>query len=238
MRVEKVPSGCSLLAVALVGGVAASAIASYGIGHVSVTFDDPDRVDRPVPAEIFYPADEPGEGVPVAPAPAGGFPAVVIGHAFGGGATILAAHAESTIRAIVNLAAQNGPRPSPANLADEVTVPALVFAASHDCVTPPASHQLPIYENLGSSWKTYVCLTGGSHCKFSGPDPDCHAAESGRRTPTVSAAQQQAAVLDLLLPWLAAVLKDDQAAGEEIQRRLEATSDISFLQAGALPVRR
>ncbi len=312
MRIEKILLGCVLIAVALVWGAAGSAGDSYELGHVSVTVYDPDRDDRPIPTEIFYPAEEAGEGVPLVPAPSGGFPVVVVGHAFltgwnayaylwtalvaegfmvavlcteatwfadpvafgadlacvcrllpeasadpaspffdglsaktavlghsfGGGATILAAREGPAIRAVVNLAAQNGLRSSPANLADEVTAPALVFAASHDCVTPPASHQLPIYENLASSWKTYVCLEGGSHCQFSGSDSDCHSAESGCPAPTLAAAQQQAIVLDLLLPWLAAVLKDDQAAGDEFQRRLEAASDISFLQAGALPVHR
>jgi pimeloyl-ACP methyl ester carboxylesterase len=66
-----------LLTCAVAGGASA-----YEIGHASAPFTDPDRGNRSVPTEIFYPAEVAGENVPVAPAPPGGFPVVSFGHGF------------------------------------------------------------------------------------------------------------------------------------------------------------
>jgi hypothetical protein len=63
--------------------VAASAPApAYEIGHISAPFTDPDRGNRSVPTEIFYPAEAGGENAPIAPPPQGGFPVVSFGHGF------------------------------------------------------------------------------------------------------------------------------------------------------------
>jgi dienelactone hydrolase len=53
--------------------------AQYTIGHLSTTFTDPDRNNRPIPVEIYYPADAAGEAVPVAD---GVFPVIQFGHGF------------------------------------------------------------------------------------------------------------------------------------------------------------
>ncbi len=52
---------------------------TYAIGHRSMTWVDPSRDDRSVPAEVYYPASAAGDDVPVA---AGAFPVVVCGHGF------------------------------------------------------------------------------------------------------------------------------------------------------------
>ncbi len=56
--------------------------AAYEIGQTSVTYQDPERNNRSVSTRIFYPADVAGQGVPVASAPAGGFPVVSFGHGY------------------------------------------------------------------------------------------------------------------------------------------------------------
>lgn len=62
--------------------VGASAGRAYEIGRSEVTWQDPDRNDRPVPAYLYYPAEVAGQDVPVAPAPEGGFPILSFGHGF------------------------------------------------------------------------------------------------------------------------------------------------------------
>jgi len=69
------------LTVALVISVATTA-QGYEVGHTSVTYYDPDRGDRSVPTEIYYPADAAGDDVPMASPPPGGFPAVSFGHGY------------------------------------------------------------------------------------------------------------------------------------------------------------
>lgn len=51
---------------------------SYDVGHTSITFYDSSR-NRNIETEIYYPADNPGENVPIA---SGNFPVIVFGHGF------------------------------------------------------------------------------------------------------------------------------------------------------------
>ncbi len=51
----------------------------FQLGHRSVTWVDPTRSNRSVPAEVYYPAEVAGDEVPVA---TGSFPVVVCGHGF------------------------------------------------------------------------------------------------------------------------------------------------------------
>ena len=52
---------------------------SYPIGHRTMNFTDPDRNDRPVPSEVYYPAISSGNNTTCAE---GTFPFIVFGHGF------------------------------------------------------------------------------------------------------------------------------------------------------------
>jgi pimeloyl-ACP methyl ester carboxylesterase len=52
---------------------------TYGTGNTSATFNDPDRNNRSITTQIFYPANSNGTNVPVAE---GEFPVIVFGHGF------------------------------------------------------------------------------------------------------------------------------------------------------------
>jgi len=60
----------------------APAAARYAVGTADVTLFDPDRGDRPVPADLYYPAVAEGAGQPPAEPPAGGFAAAAVGHGY------------------------------------------------------------------------------------------------------------------------------------------------------------
>ena len=51
----------------------------YQTGQTTITFTDPDRNNRSIPTQIFYPASTGGSNVPVA---AGEFPVIAFGHGF------------------------------------------------------------------------------------------------------------------------------------------------------------
>jgi len=91
-----------------------------------------------------------------------------------------------------------------------------VLAGELDCVAPPATHQQPIYAALASACKTYVSVTGGSHCQFADANSTCSLGEGGCAA-GVSRTAQQATVLRYLSPWLAWVLKGDAAAWADFQ---------------------
>jgi len=44
--------------------------------------------------------------------------------------------------------------PSAISAARNINIPSLVFSADEDCVTPPATNQLPVYDSLTSNCKS------------------------------------------------------------------------------------
>ena len=87
---------------------------------------------------------------------------VAMGHSMGGGASVLATSGNNNFAALASLAAANT-NPSAINAAVNVTIPSLTFSGSSDSIAPPSSHQIPIYNNLASIYKSFISLLGVSH---------------------------------------------------------------------------
>ena len=293
----------TLLAALLGACLGASSAAAYPIGHRSIVYVDPERENRQIQTELYYPAATAGEEVPVAEPPAGGFPVLSFGHGFllpwslyaylweglvpegyimafprteggiapshlefgrdlafllrallnesadplspfhgkvsdagaalghsmGGGASVLAAAEDPDIDAIANLAAAET-QPSAIAAAASVQARALLLAGSDDCVTPPAQHQLPIYGALASDCKTFVELTGASHCQFGAYNFTCSLGEIGCSSPGLSREEQQQLTLQLLTPWLAFALYEDGSAWYEFQTLLAGSPAWTYQQ--------
>ena len=155
--------------------------------------------------------------------------AAVMGHSMGGGASFLAAAEDPTIDAVANLAAAET-NPSAIAAASTLAIPGLLFAGSSDCVTPPADHQLPMYEALPNVCKAYVNLTGASHCQFAASNFTCGLGEGGCPAPTLSRSEQQAIVIEYLLPWLRAHLEGNGAARTAFDTLLASDARITYLK--------
>ncbi len=154
----------------------------------------------------------------------------VMGHSMGGGSAFLAAEYDTTITAIATLAAANTNPPSIA-AATNVAIPALVFAGVNDCVTPPAQHQIPMYDSLATDCKTYISINGASHCQFANSNFFCSTGEATcQPAATISRTVQLNTVFTYLLPWLDYQLKADTAAGNNFQTLLLGSSGISYEQ--------
>jgi predicted dienelactone hydrolase len=138
----------------------------------------------------------------------------IIGHSMGGGAAILAAAVNSSITTIITLAAAETD-PSAIDATSETSQPTLTFAASNDCVAPPADHQEPIYANH-LDCKGYILIEGGSHCQFANSNFICELGEFACPSVEISEDDQHTTVLSITTPWLAAYLKSDFAAWEEL----------------------
>jgi predicted dienelactone hydrolase len=112
----------------------------------------------------------------------------LMGHSMGGGATILAASTNTSIKAVVGLAPAETD-PSAIAAASNVTVPAIIFSGVQDGVTPPDEHHIPIYDGLSSACKTFVNVVGGAHCYFANTNFNCDfgevTASTGISIPTV-----------------------------------------------------
>lgn len=154
----------------------------------------------------------------------------VMGHSMGGGSAYLAMQYDTTITALATLAAAIT-NPSSVISATDITKPALSLAGGNDCVTPPAQHQLLMYDSLASICKTYVSITGGSHCQFAAYNFNCAFGEGTcTPAPAITATVQQNTAFALLLPWLNFYLKNDCAAGTQFQNLITAGAGINSQQ--------
>lgn len=144
----------------------------------------------------------------------------VMGHSMGGGSAFLAVQYDSTITALATLAPAVT-NPSSVSAATNITLPSIVFAGANDCVTPPVQHQLPMYDSLSSDCKTYLSITGGSHCQFAAYNLLCSIGESScSPSPTITPSSQQTITFGLLLDWLDFYLKNDCNAGIDFQNSI------------------
>lgn len=138
----------------------------------------------------------------------------VMGHSMGGGAAFLAASLSSKIKCIATLAAAET-NPKATTAAAGLTIPSLTMAAGNDCVTPPANHQIPMFDSLKSLCKTYVSIAGGSHCQMSEDNLLCNLGESTCfPKPTISRSTQHQAISRFLIPWLRFQLLNDCRSGQ------------------------
>jgi hypothetical protein len=154
----------------------------------------------------------------------------VAGHSMGGGASVLAASEDPTMTAVANLGAAET-NPSAIAAAADVAVPSLLFSGANDCVTPPAGHQIPMYEALSSDCRTRISLTGASHCQFAEQNSICSLGEGGCPSPTITRQQQHDLTLLLLTPWLDYALKGDLWAWLAFEDLLDSTPGIAYESA-------
>jgi predicted dienelactone hydrolase len=162
------------------------------------------------PSSLFYGA--------VAPASA------VMGHSMGGGASLLSAGTDPSVTAVVNFAAANT-NPSAISACADITIPALLFSGSEDCVTPPSQHQEIMYDSLASSCKTLINITGGGHCYFANYNLLCTIGENScSPNLTITREEQQDVVFDLLAPWLDHFLKGDPNSFQVLNDSLAVSS--------------
>jgi len=152
----------------------------------------------------------------------------LIGHSMGGGAVFLAANMTSGLSAIAALTPLNT-HPSAIQAASSVLVPSLVIAGSDDCITPPDKHQLPIYDFLASNEKTYILITGGTHCQMGSENSTCSAGErmAGCRA-GISREEQHEILKRYLIPWLRFYLKGDPEAGIKFDYLLSTDESVGF----------
>jgi hypothetical protein len=154
----------------------------------------------------------------------------VMGHSMGGGAAFLSVQYDTTITVLATLAAAVT-NPSSISAAQNITIPSLVIAGANDCVAPPAQHQIPMYDSLSSLCKTFVSITGGSHCQFADYNLYCSVGEgSCSPKPTITRLEQQTATFSLLLPWLNYFLKGSTESGTQFQTLISTGTGISSLQ--------
>ncbi|MDC0165179.1 T9SS type A sorting domain-containing protein [bacterium] len=141
----------------------------------------------------------------------------LMGHSMGSGSSFLAADSlcennNNQLKTIIGLAVAESSSNGVSSIASalNVTIPALIISGSQDGVTPPEVHQLPIYNNLNSNYKTSISILGGGHCYFGNPNFFCDLGESASSNGiSISRIEQQQVTFDFLNSWLDFTLKDN-----------------------------
>ena len=152
----------------------------------------------------------------------------VMGHSMGGGASFLAVPFNSNIKTIVNFAPAET-NPSAVAAAANVSIPALIFSGGNDCVTPPSTNQIPMYNALTSLCKTYISITGGSHCQMANSNGFCSIGESTcSPSPTISRSVQHSKLFSYLIPWLEFQLKGNCSQGAVFDSQILADASITY----------
>jgi dienelactone hydrolase len=160
----------------------------------------------------------------------------VMGHSMGGGSSFLAAENNTSITTMVTLAAAVT-NPSSTTAAANITIPSLTIAGQNDCVAPPADHQIPMYNALASTCKTYINIVGAGHCYFAESNFNCSFGEGTcTPNPTITRPQQQDAAADMFTLWFDHWLKGSCQAWEDLQDSLAVSSRITSQQSCAQPV--
>lgn len=158
----------------------------------------------------------------------------LMGHSMGGGALFLGEKMDGNINAVVGLAALDT-RPSSISAAASVTVPTLIIAGSNDCITPAKKHQIPLYNCSASHDKTYIMITGGTHCQMGVSHPKCIMGEKmARCCPGISEEEQLRIMARYLIPWLGYFLKGETEEGVCFDLTLSADNTVTWLQSKPL----
>ena len=154
----------------------------------------------------------------------------IMGHSMGGGASFLACQNNTNPTVMVTLAAAET-SPSAITAARNITIPSLVFSADMDCVTPPATNQIPMYDSLASVCKTFINIKGGGHCYFADANFICSLGEIGCPAFAITRDQQHAATLDFTKPYLDYYLKKQPAAWTVFNDSLNGSARITYQQS-------
>ena len=142
------------------------------------------------------------------------------GHSMGGGAAILAAASDPSVRTMATLTAADT-RPSAVEAARELDVPLLLVAASEDAITPVEQHQRPMFEAAGGPAQLRI-IEGGGHCGFL-DQSDLIGLVCGR--PSLDPDTQRAHGRATLTAWLRGQLMDDAEAAALAARADPAGGD-------------
>lgn len=152
----------------------------------------------------------------------------VMGHSMGGGASFLAVPLNLNIKTIVNFASAET-NPSAISAAGNISKPALIFSGGNDCVTTPATNQVPMYSGLTSLCKTYINITGGSHCQMANTNGFCSIGEGTcLPAPTITRSIQHAKLFSYLLPWLEYQLKGNCSQGSVFDSQILTDASITY----------
>ncbi len=162
----------------------------------------------------------------------------VMGHSMGGGASFLAVENNPAVDVHLSLAAAET-NPSAIAAAANISCPSLVLAGSKDCVTPPADHQIPMYNALTAPYRAYIEITDANHCNFGIASflSNCVTGQAATFcSGYISQSSQHIQMIATAKPWLDYHLKDDCAAWDTFYNYMTTTTTHTYMEGGTAPI--
>lgn len=160
------------------------------------------------------------------------------GHSMGGGCTYLSVQYQNNLQAtcLFTFAAAET-NPSAINQMGAILLPNLMLAGTLDCVTPPANHQIPMYNAQHQDACRYlVQIIGGYHCQFNANNFTCSLGENSCMPPGGISRETQLQITNsITLPWLIGWLEPNCTALAEFGDIIEAGQGITVEQSCDLP---
>jgi pimeloyl-ACP methyl ester carboxylesterase len=151
------------------------------------------------------------------------------GHSMGGGCTYLSYQYAGAIppSCLFTFAAAET-NPTAIGQMPSIEIPNLLFAGEFDCVTPPANHQIPMYENKSeASCAYYVEILGAYHCQFNDSNFTCSLGEGGCPPNGISRQTQLDITLQTLTPWLKVWLDESCDAWQTFEQYLDGNTQVN-----------
>ena len=149
----------------------------------------------------------------------------VSGHSMGGGCALLSVQYSSLISGVCPLAAAETD-PSAITACSGITKPVLIFGGKKDCVTPPSSNQIPMYNALSSACKVYVEIKNAKHCHWAANGALCTLGEFTCGGFSTNPSGTYRNTMSLLSPWLGALLYNRSSDVTTFQNILQTNNDI------------
>jgi hypothetical protein len=92
--------------------------------------------------------------------------AISMGYSMGGACATVAASVNTNFASLITYCAAPEIVSGAIDAAANVHVPSLTYSGSTDSVAPPSTNQVPLYNNLASSYKAFVSITGVGHISY------------------------------------------------------------------------
>lgn len=157
----------------------------------------------------------------------------VSGHSMGGGCALLSVQYSNLITGVCPLAAAETD-PSAISACSGITIPSLIFGGKRDCVTPPSTNQVPMYNALASSCKVYVEIKNAKHCHWAANGTLCTLGEFTCGGFSTNPSGTYRTTMSLLGPWLGAALYNRASDVTAFQNVLQTSTTITYQAACTL----
>ncbi len=152
------------------------------------------------------------------------------GHSMGGGCSLLSVQYSPLITTVVPFTAAET-NPSAINACKNIQIPSLLFAGEKDCISPPGSNQLPMYNNIPASCKAYVLVDKAKHCHWAANNGTCTLGEATSCGLATNFKPTLLTTMSLLLPWLNGYLYGQTNQLLVFNNVLHASQNFSYLQS-------